>query len=41
MMLHQQGLYKEEMQKLAEETWLDHYGKTKEDWIKRYGKNYL
>ena len=41
MMLHQQGLYKEEMLKLAEETWLDHYGKTKEDWIKRYGKNYL
>ena len=41
MRLHQQGIYREEMKKLAEKTWLKHYKKTITDWIKRYGKNYL
>lgn len=41
MRLHQQGYYKEELQRLAEQTWLEYYDKTVEDWIKRYGKNYL
>lgn len=41
MRLHQQGDYKEELQQLAEKTWLEYYDKTIEDWIKRYGKNYL
>lgn len=41
MRLHQQGDYKEELQQLAEKTWLEHYNKKIEDWIKRYGKNYL
>lgn len=40
-MLHRHGDHKEELQKLAEQTWLDHYNKTVEDFIKRYGKNYL
>ncbi len=39
--LHQQGYYKEELQQLAEQVWLDHYGKTVSDFIKRYGRNYL
>lgn len=26
---------------LAEKAWLEHYGKTIEDFIERYGKNYL
>jgi len=30
-----------EIQKIAEQTWLDYYGKTKDDFIARYGKNYL
>lgn len=25
----------------AEAKWLEHYGKTVEDWIDRYGKNFL
>ena len=29
------------IQKIAEQAWIDYYGKTKEDFIKRYGKNYL
>ena len=41
MNLHQQGLYKVELQVLAQKTWQDHYGKTKEDFIARYGKSYL
>ncbi len=41
MELHQHGDYKEELQQLAEKTWLEYYNKTIEDWIKRYGKNYL
>ena len=27
--------------KVAEQTWLEYYGKTKEDFIERYGRNYL
>ena len=41
MMLHQQGYYREELQQYAEQMWLDHYGKTIDDWIQRYGKNFL
>jgi hypothetical protein len=40
-MLHLNGEHKEELQQLAEKTWLEHYNKTVEDFIKRYGKNYL
>lgn len=29
------------LKKLAEKTWCEHYGKTKEDFRKRYGRNYL
>ena len=29
------------LKKLAEREWLVFYGKTKEDFIKRYGKNYI
>lgn len=40
-MLHRHGLHKEELQQLAEKTWLEHYKKSIEDFIQRYGKNYL
>lgn len=40
-MLHRHGLHKEELQQLAEKTWLEHYKKSIEDFIKRYGRNYL
>ncbi|MBR5202901.1 MAG: hypothetical protein IKW45_06520 [Clostridia bacterium] len=29
------------LKKIAEQAWLDYYGKTIEDFIKRYGRNYL
>lgn len=29
------------LKELAEKTWIEYYGKTKEDFIRRYGKNYL
>lgn len=30
-----------EIQKIAEKAWCDYYGKTKDDFRKRYGRNYL
>lgn len=30
-----------EVKEIAERTWLEYYGKTKEDFIKRYGRNYI
>lgn len=41
MLLHQRGDHKEELQKLAQETWMNHYGKSVDDFITRYGKSYL
>lgn len=29
------------LQEIAEQVWIDYYGKTKEDFSKRYGRNYL
>lgn len=29
------------LKKMAQKAWQEYYGKTKEDFIKRYGKNYL
>lgn len=40
-LLHDRGGNKEELQTLAQEVWQTHYGKTKEDFIARYGKSYL
>lgn len=39
--LHRYGMHKEELQQLAEKTWLEHYKKSIEDFIQRYGRNYL
>lgn len=35
--------WKEELhiQEIAEQTWIDYYGKTKEDFRQRYGQNFL
>ncbi len=41
MRLHQQQEHQLELKQLAERVWLEHYNKTIEDWIKRYGKNFL
>lgn len=29
------------IQEIAERAWIEYYGKTKEDFIKRYGRNYI
>lgn len=29
------------IQEIAEKAWCDYYGKTKDDFLKRYGRNYL
>lgn len=41
MRLHQQNEHKEELQRLAQATWMEYYRKSVDDFIKRYGKNYL
>lgn len=42
--VHNNPKYWEEIvkiQEIAEQAWIEHYGKTKEDFRKRYGKNYI
>lgn len=29
------------LKRIAQKTWIEHYKKTKEDFVKKYGKNYL
>ena len=33
--------FNNELKKVGEQVWLNYYGKTIEDFIKRYGKNYF
>ena len=40
-LLHDKGFHDEDLEQLAEKTWLEHYNKSIEDFIQRYGKNYL
>ena len=39
--LHDKGLYDLALQQEAQLAWMEYYNKTAEDWIARYGKNYL
>ena len=39
--LHDKGIGDKGLQIVAEKAWMQHYGKTEEDFIKRYGKNYI
>lgn len=39
--LHNHNYHYEDVLKDAEQVWLDYYGKTKDEWIQRYIKNYL
>lgn len=39
--IHKNYEYWKEIKKLAEEQWCKYYKKTKEDFRKRYGRNYL
>ena len=40
-LLHDKGFGDKYLQQVAEEAWLDFYERTVEDFIRRYGKNYL
>ena len=39
--IHYNKEFMEYVHKIAQQTWQDYYGKTTEDFISRYGKNYL
>ena len=41
MNLHDKGTCDRELQRIAQEKWMEHNGKTADDFIKRYGKSYL
>ena len=41
MQLHDKGIGDKGLQIVAEKAWMQRYGKTEEDFIKRYGKNYI
>ena len=39
--LHDKSEHERDLQMIAEKAWLEHYGKTVEEFIERYGKNYI
>lgn len=39
--LHDKGYHDLDLQQLCEKAWLEHYGKTIDDFIERYIRNYL
>ena len=41
MLLHDKGYTDKQLEQIAQKAWMETYGKSKEDFIKRYGKSYL
>lgn len=41
MNLHDKGNFDRELQKIAQQRWMEYYNKTADEFRKRYGKNYL
>ncbi len=41
MRLHDKGNFDKELQKIGQKAWMEYYGKTANEFRKRYGKNYL
>ena len=39
--IHFDPEFNENVRKIAERAWCEYYGKTKEDFLARYGRNYL
>jgi len=39
--LHDKGYFDRELQKIAQTKWMEHYGKSEYEFLKRYGKSYL
>lgn len=40
-LLHDKNLHYKDLQQIAEQAYIDHYNASIEDFIQRYGKNYL
>lgn len=40
-LLHDHGIHDRDLQQIAEKSYLEHYNASIEDFIKRYGKNFL
>ena len=40
-LLHDKGYHDKDLQKWAQKAWMEHYGKSANDFIQRYGKSYL
>ena len=40
-LLHDKGNMDKELQRIAQARWMEHYGKSEEDFRRRYGKSYL
>lgn len=41
MNLHDKGNFDKELQRVAQVKWMEHYGKSEDDFRQRYGKSYL
>lgn len=41
MNLHDKGNFDRELQKIAQQRWMEFYDKTADEWQKRYGKSYI
>lgn len=40
-LLHDKGYHDKDLEQIAQANWMKYYNKSKEDFIKRYGKNYI
>lgn len=41
MNLHDKGNFDKELQRIAQAKWMEHYNKSADDFLKRYGKSYI
>lgn len=40
-LLHDKGYHDKDLQKIAQEKWMEYFNKNREDFIKRYGKSFI
>lgn len=40
-LLHDKGCHDKDLEQIAQTNWMKYYNKSKEDFIKRYGKSYI
>jgi len=39
--VHHNAAINDQLKAVAQRRWMEHYGKTADDFLKRYGKNYI